>query len=87
MLGPTAKLSERARLVLEYLCRAGERIVNERDTKQAMTKKKGFRNAVIVEQAIAELVENGFVKRYSNSTGGRPSWYIELLVDMEVDVI
>lgn len=87
MLGPTAKLSERARLVLEYLCRAGKRIVSERDVKQAMTKKKGFRNAVIVEQAIAELVENGFVKRYSNSTGGRPSWYIELLLDMEVDVI
>lgn len=87
MLGPTAKLSERARLVLDHLCQTGSRVVNERDVKQSMTKKKGFRNAAAVDQAITELVENGFVKRYSNSTGGRPSWYIEILVDMGVDVI
>jgi len=87
MLGPTAKLSERARLVLDHLCQTGSRVVNERDVKQSMTKKKGFRNAATVDQAITELVENGFVKRYSNSTGGRPSWYIEILVDMGVDVI
>ena len=87
MLGPTAKLSERARLVLDHLCQTGSRVVNERDVKQSMTKKKGFRNAAAVDQAITELVENGFVKRYSNSTGGRPSWYIEILVDMGADVI
>lgn len=87
MLGPAAKLSERARLVLDYLMKSGERVQRERDIKQALTKTKGFRNGAAADLAIAELVENRFITRYSNTTGGRPSWFIELLCDGREDVI
>lgn len=87
MLGPAAKLSERARLVLDHLMKSGERVQRERDVKQQLTKTKGFRNAAAADQALAELVENKFVSRYSNTTGGRPAWFIELLCDGREDVI
>ena len=83
MLGPAAKLSERARLVMDHLCKGGSRIIGERDFKKAMTKRKGFRNASTVDEAIKELAEAGFIKRYSETSGGRPAWYIELLTESE----
>lgn len=86
LLGPAAKLSERARLVLEQLCKNG-RITKERDIKQAMTKRKGFRNASAVDEALSELVEGGFIKRYSESSGGRPSWFIEILIETEEETL
>lgn len=81
MLGPAAKLSEHARLVLDQLCKGGSRISGERDFKKAMTKRKGFRNVSVVDEALSELVESGFIRRYSQTNGGRPSWYIELLCE------
>lgn len=84
LLGPAAKLSERARLVLEQLGK-GERITGERDFKRAMSKRKGFKNASAVDETIAELVAAGFIKRYSQQNGGRPSWYIELLTQKEAE--
>lgn len=87
LLGPAAKLSERARLVLDQLCKYGNRINGERDFKKAMTKRKGFRNASAVDEAIAELVAAGFIKRYSETNGGRPSWYIELLIEGEEETL
>lgn len=80
LLGPAAKLSERGRLVLDQLSKAAS-IVNERDLKQVFKKRKGFRNASAVDEAIAELAAAGFIKRYSETNGGRPSWYIELLIN------
>lgn len=82
MLGPAARLNERARLVLEQLCKGDRRIVNERDFKKSMGKRKGFRSASAVDEAIAELVEGGFIKRYSETNGGRPSWFLELCMEV-----
>lgn len=82
MLGPAAKLSDRARLLLEQLRHSGSRIKNERDVKQSARKKKGLKDPNAVDEAIGELVQNGFIRRYSQSNGGRPSWFIELLIDL-----
>jgi len=78
LLGPAAKLSERARLLLDYLGKGNGRISNERAVKQALKKRKGFRNSSAVDEAIAELAQAGFIKRWADSHGGRPSWFIEL---------
>lgn len=87
MLGPAAKLSERARLLLDHLCKSGSRTTGERDFKKAMTKRKGFRNVSAVDEALSELTEAGFIKRFSQTNGGRPSWFIELLYEKEEETL
>lgn len=87
LLGPAAKLSERARLALDQMQKNGERIINERDFKKNLSRKKGFKNASSVEEALAELVENGYIKRSRQETGGRPSFYIEVLIVQEEETL
>lgn len=83
MLGPAARLSDRARMVLDQLGKAGKRIVGERDFKKNMSKRKGFRNASAVDDAIAEVAAAGLARRFSETTGGRPAWFIEVLFHEE----
>lgn len=87
LLGPAAKLSERARIALDQLQKTSTRVTNERDFKKALARKKGFKNAATVDEAITELSEKGFIRRYSSQTGGRPSWFIELLIEQEEETL